>query len=157
FGQAGLARPFGAAFALLNAIAIQPDGKILVAGIGNDPTVTHEDFLVGRLTAQGAIDPSFGGGNGYVLTDFGGAPSNNDEAFAMALQPDGKIVVAGDANGPVYDGALARYRSDGSLDSTFGQGGRVITNVGPPRSGLEHWNAVAVQPDGKIAAAGRSG
>jgi uncharacterized delta-60 repeat protein len=96
----------------------------------------------------GDLDSTFGSG-GKVTTDFAG---NRDQAFAVALQTDGKIVAAGSAivSGGQTDFALARYNSDGSLDSTFGSGGKVTTDFG----GNDQAVAVAIQPDGKIVAAG---
>jgi uncharacterized delta-60 repeat protein len=96
--------------------------------------------------AAGDLDGIFGTG-GTVTTDFAG---NGDEARAVALQPDGKIVAAGGALGASVDFALARYRPDGTLDTAFGTGGKVTTDFG---SGEQAY-AVAVQPDGKIVAAG---
>ncbi|HEX8857895.1 MAG TPA: Ig-like domain-containing protein [Actinomycetes bacterium] len=96
--------------------------------------------------AAGDLDGTFGTG-GKVTTDFAG---NGDQANAVALQPDGKIVAAGGALGTTVDFALARYRPDGTLDTTFGSGGKVRTDFG---SGEQAFG-VAVQPDGKIVAAG---
>jgi uncharacterized delta-60 repeat protein len=108
------------------------------------------ESLLGALAAQGDLDPTFGGGSGTMTADFGG----NDQAFAMALQPDGKIVVVGQTNS---DGdpnhtlsALARFNRDGLLDTTFGYGGQVITSLQP----ANYAYAVAVQADGKILTAG---
>ncbi len=100
---------------------------------------------VGALPAQAApgdLDLTFGTG-GKVTTDFAG---DGDLAFAVALQPDGKIVAAGRSS---FDFALARYNADGSLDPTFGTGGKVTTDFG-----FDEAFAVALQPDGKIVAAG---
>src|SRR5947208_3212684 len=91
----------------------------------------------------GDLDPSFGTG-GRVLTDFGGG----DGARALALQADGKFVVAGGFGGPFF--ALARYNPGGTLDTSFGTGGRVFTNFG----GRDGARALALQADGKIVAAG---
>jgi uncharacterized delta-60 repeat protein len=100
---------------------------------------------------SGTLDPTFGT-NGKVLTDFGGL----DMAYGMAVQPDGRIVVAGFSNvRGNYDFALARYDSDGTLDPTFGAGGTVLTDVGGASS-FDEARAVAIQPDGKILAAGSS-
>src|SRR5262249_39062750 len=101
-----------------------------------------------RLTADGRPDETFGTG-GTVITDF--AP-RDDEAHAVAVQADGKIVVAGLAvnAGTDADLLLARYNPDGSLDDTFGTGGRVIT----PVAGYDVIDALAVQPDGKLVIAG---
>jgi uncharacterized delta-60 repeat protein len=95
--------------------------------------------------APGDLDPTFGGGDGIVTTDFGGT----DPAWAVAVQPDGKIVVAGGSK----DFELARYNEDGSLDTSFGGDGKVTTDFG----GDDAANAVVVQPNGEIVAAGEAG
>src|SRR5262245_12063781 len=97
------------------------------------------------VAGPGALDPTFGSG-GLVTTDFGGS----DSAQAVAIQSDGKIVAAGSSGG---DFALARYNADGSLDASFGGGGKVTTDFG----GFDAASALAVQPDGRIVAAGRGG
>ena len=90
--------------------------------------------------------------DGIVTTDF--APTGNDFGEAVAIQPDGKIVVAGTSfNGSTYVFALARYSTNGDLDPTFGSGGRVTTAIGNMD---DRATAVAIQPDGKIVAAGSS-
>ncbi len=101
-------------------MAVQPDGKILVAGSGGYPT----GLLVGRINPDGSADTTFGG-KGYVVTDFGGSPPSNG-ANALAIQPDGKILAAGTLRS---DFALVRYNPDGSLDPTFGDGG--LATAGP--------------------------
>ncbi|MBC7912185.1 MAG: hypothetical protein H7Y30_16890, partial [Pyrinomonadaceae bacterium] len=106
-------------------------------------TATTAAFAVGNL------DRTFGT-NGKAVTPIG---PGADRGYAMALQPDGKIVVAGastDANGS-FDTALTRYNTDGTLDQTFGTGGKVIVNLS---SAGEVANAVALQSDGKILVAG---
>ncbi len=95
--------------------------------------------------APGDLDPTFGEGDGKVVTAFGG----NDPARAVAVQPNGAIVVAG-GNG---DFELARYDKDGSLDTGFGGDGKVSTDFG----GDDAANAIVVQPNGKVVAAGESG
>jgi uncharacterized delta-60 repeat protein len=128
-----------------SAVAVQPDGKILVAGTTFLPA---PDFIVARfLNPQGTSDPSFGSANGGATVDFGGS----DFGHAMVVQPDGKILLAGntDVNGTA-DFAVARLLSDGSPDNSFGQGGKAIFDLG----GSDHANAMALQPDGKIIVAG---
>jgi uncharacterized delta-60 repeat protein len=107
------------------------------------------DFALARYQTDGSIDPSFGHG-GKVITDFG---LSYDWAYALVLQPDGKIVVGGvtDASGS-RDFALARYNRDGSLDAGFGHDGRVIDNRRPLSADTIY--GLAVQPDGKILAGG---
>ena len=127
------------------AIAIQPDGKIIVGGFADNATT--DIFLVRRLPS-GETDTTFGTG-GVVTTDVG----NNtvDHAHDIALQPDGKILVAGWTLSNDIDIALLRYNSDGSIDSTFGINGRVITDID---SVTQEGHAIALQPDGKILVAG---
>ena len=103
------------------AVTVQSDGKILVAGYtynGSD-----NDFLLQRYNADGTRDSSFGGGDGIVITDFGGT---SDVARAVEVQSDGKIVVSGTSKG---DFAVARYNGDGSVDTGFGTGGLVTTDL----------------------------
>ncbi len=94
----------------------------------------------------GSLDTSFDV-DGIVTTDFGGT---HDEGFAVAMQSDGKIVLAGKYNNGAQF-AVARYNSNGSLDTSFNGTGKVTTDFG----GLEDWGlAVAIQPNGKIVVAG---
>ncbi|MEQ1656951.1 MAG: DUF4347 domain-containing protein, partial [Nitrospira sp.] len=130
-------------------VALQADGKILVGG-HTDGAGT--DFLVVRYNTDGSLDTSFGGGDGVVTTSFGGTAA--DIPTSLVVQPDGKIVVAG--GGGNYDLAIARYNSDGSLDTSFGGGdGLVTTSADGP--GLESFTGLAVQADGKLVAAGYAG
>jgi uncharacterized delta-60 repeat protein len=143
----GLGLPFTRA----HAIVLQPDGKIVVAGTAT--SATAPDFGLARYNPDGSLDSTFGAA-GKVTTDIRGT-DGSDFAWAVTLQPDGKLVVAGSAAGPSGDAfALARYTPAGALDSTFGSSGRVITGFG----GDQDWaQAVAVQADGKIVAAGKTG
>jgi uncharacterized delta-60 repeat protein len=129
--------------------ALQPDGKIIVAGNAGDPT--DVDFVVARYNADGTVDDTFGT-DGEVTTNIGAIA---DEAYAVALQDDGSIVVAGqsyDSGG--YDFALARYDSDGVPDTSFDGDGVVTTSFTPNHDGA---NAILIQPDGKIVAVGTAG
>ena len=133
-----------------NSVAVQPDGKIVVAGYAN--IEGEEDFALVRYNANGTLDATFGSG-GKVITDFGRLQQGYSYAFgfSLALEPDGKIVVAGVAYiGAGRDFALARYNSNGTLDTSFGTGGKVITDFTRDDSTF----SVAVEPDGKILAAG---
>ncbi|MBJ7347720.1 MAG: hypothetical protein JHC87_04000 [Thermoleophilaceae bacterium] len=125
-----------------NAVVLQPDGKIVAAGSGR--VGINDDFAIARFNKDGSLDGSFGSA-GSVFTDFA---SDNDMLRALALQPDGKIVAAGTSGGMF---ALDRYNSDGSLDPTFGTGGKLTTSIG---GWVSSANAVAIQSDGKIVAAG---
>ena len=131
------------------AVLSQPDGGILVAG-SVFFTATGDDFALVRYTATGALDTSFGGGDGIVTTTIG--PSV-DQARSILQQPDGRIVIAGVASlipNSVF--ALARYNADGSLDTSFGGGdGIVTTAIG---AGASSGTSVAQQADGKLLVAG---
>lgn len=131
-------------------LKVQADGKILVAGIVRRGSLQSASFAVLRFKSQGGVDKSFGNG-GKASVEFS---SGFDFAFAMALQPDGKIVLAGgtNANNHTSPWGLARFNSDGSPDSSFGSGGKVTTNFFSSRQSTA--NAVVIQPDGKIIAAG---
>jgi len=139
--------PIGSFADTAGAIALQPDGKIVAAGTYTISDL-NSDFAVVRYTTDGGLDTTFDG-DGKVTTPIG---ASYDGANAVALQPDGKIVAAGYAYNASYpDLALARYNSDGSLDTSFGTNGKVTTAIG---STYDQANAVVIQPDGKIVAAG---
>ncbi len=144
---------------IVQAVAIQPDGKIVAAGYSDDGKIvaagysdsgSNNDFALVRCNTDGTLDTSFGPG-GVVTTDFGGT---GDYGRAVAVQPDGKIVAAGYSdNGTDTDFALVRYNTDGTPDLGFGSSGlgTVKTQVG---LSSDHGNAVAIQEDGKIVVAG---
>ena len=131
------------------ALAIQADGKVVVAGRAFTGTTTKNDFALARYNSDGSLDSSFGSG-GRVTTDF---TNTSDEVFALFIQTDGKLVVAGDTATSFIDSdfALARYNSDGSLDSTFDSDGRVTTDFA---GGASVAFALAIQADGKLVVAG---
>lgn len=128
------------------SMKLQPDGKIVGAGF-TYVTQYQIAFFVVRYTSNGSLDNSFGNG-GFVTTVFGNA---NDYGRALALQPDGKILVTGECGGMQCDFSTVRYNNDGSLDNSFGNGGIVITNMG---NGLNLPKAIAVQNDNKIIVVG---
>ncbi len=140
-----LTTDFGASSDLAEDVAIQADGKIVVAGYSGN---ADYDFAVARYLSDGTLDGSFDG-DGRVTTPIGLA---NDVARAMAIQSDGRIVLAGaSSSGGSDDFALVRYNSDGSLDTTFDGDGKVVTALS---TGNDSAQAVAIQADGKILAAG---
>ena len=152
FGKAGrVATDFGASTDIANAVALQRNGRIVVAGTTyRDNDFSGEDFALARYDADGRLDPGFGT-RGRVTTDFPGLAA---EASAVLVQPDGKILVAGGAFPLLVflgDFTLARYNPDGSLDAGFGHGGIVTTSF--PGQG-SYACALALQPDGRILAAG---
>ena len=138
FGTGGTVVTTGAAALSANAMALQPDGKIVV--VGSSGVDAGKTFYLARYNGDGSLDTSFGR-NGTVLTSIG---AGDAQAHAVALQPDGLIVTAGDAAGLCV---VVRYRGDGALDVDFGEGG---VAYGPEGA----CTAVAVQADAKLLAAG---
>lgn len=133
-----------------HGVAVQADGKIVAAGATYDLVLRTEDFALARYTPDGSLDPGFGSG-GKVRTDFGGL----DFGYALAIQADGKTIVAGGrfTSDDRLDFALARYNPDGSLDSSFGAGGKVVTDVQNLQR-ADYATGLAIQADGKIVAVG---
>lgn len=129
------------------SVAVEPDGQILVSGTGFDGT--KNDFGLMQFNSDGSVDTTFGD-DGVVLTSVG---TSSDIASAMALQANGKILVAGTTTntGSASNFAVARYNANGSLDPTFGNDGVVVTTVGSGNNGAR---GVVVQPSGTIVAAG---
>jgi uncharacterized delta-60 repeat protein len=152
FGNGGLVTTSFAA----NSVAIQNDGKLVI--VGKVASSNFTDFAVARYNADGTPDSGFGSA-GMVTTDFSGL----DSASGVVLQSDGRILVVGDtetgdATAHVFSAslAMARYNADGSLDATFGTGGKLVSTamslVGPGPVQLQP--RVALQPDGRILVAG---
>jgi uncharacterized delta-60 repeat protein len=147
------------------SIALQADGRIVLAGYSHESIVDISDplhpsvrsvfdFLTIRLTADGSLDTSFGS-DGIVITDLG---TPHDEAGGVAVQADGKILVSGHIGQDTSTGTLStgfglvRYNADGSLDGSFGSGGIAIEEMQDGAAGF----AVAVQADGRILVTGSS-
>jgi uncharacterized delta-60 repeat protein len=136
------------------AVTLQPDGKIVAAGTDfvdfNPGEMSDTDFALARYNPDGSLDATFGNG-GTVTTDFA---TNEDDAFSVLIQPDGKIVAVGSANtgANFYDFAGARYLGNGALDTDFGAGGRIATDFGA--RGFDRAHAAALQSNGSIVAAG---
>ena len=143
-------------------VVLQADGKIIAVGVtGAGPYSELNDFALARYNANGGLDQSFGNG-GKVVTHFPGVFNTGSTATCVALQPDGKVVVGGfyKNESTPRQFALARYNSNGTLDSTFGQSGRtsgqsgkVITFVG---AGDAFASAIVLQSNGRIVLAGYS-
>jgi uncharacterized delta-60 repeat protein len=150
FNATGVLAPQAQDQSFANALVIQPDGRIVIAGALSNVASGGVQFYVERINPDGSPDTSFGSGGAVSIR-----PGRVDgEAHAVALQPDGKLVVAGTAfgSGNLRDQfGLARYNPDGSLDASFGTAGSLTTSVGP---GGSEARGVALQPDGKIVAAG---
>lgn len=137
----------GSASDVAYGVAIQSDGKIVAVGYAYISST--DDFAVVRYNTDGSLDTGFDT-DGKVTTNF---VSGYDWAYSLALQADGKIVVAGYANNSGNKIGVARYNSDGSLDTGFDTDGKVITAIG---SNGDYGNCVALQSDGKIVVAGLS-
>jgi uncharacterized delta-60 repeat protein len=143
-------------FSNLSAVAVQPDGKIVAVGsttISTYPSYKF-DFAVARYNANGTLDTSFDQ-DGKIRTAVGNI--GFDRAYAVAVQSDGKIVVAGSTeyrnNNNLAGGfAIVRYNQDGSLDNSFDGDGKMITEI--PNRYFGSASSVLIQPDGKIVAAG---
>ncbi len=151
FGVAGKVRTdFGHAdFDQARSAALQPDGKIVAAGTAMFNNGLSEPFAVARYNTNGTLDTTFSS-DGKMFIDFG---SFDQTAYSVFLQPDGKIVTAGYPNTESSDSdfLLARLKTNGSLDRTFGIGGKVRTSFGDLNGGAY---GAALQPDGKIVAVG---
>ena len=132
------------------ALALQPDGKIVAAGsIVNDDNKPVDGVLV-RLLGDGSLDTSFGG-TGIIIADFGANEAFDD----FVIQPDGKIIVEGKtASLDASDFLLVRYNSDGSLDTTFGTNGKVVTDLG---NSADTAMGIARQLDSRVVVIGSSG
>ena len=129
-------------------IAVQSDGKIVAVGYSKKSTGNKDkDFTIVRYNSDGSLDSTFGSG-GIVTTDFG---NYDDIAYSVAIQHNGKIVVAGYTENNGGDFAIVRYNSNGEIDSTFGSDGKVTTDFG---SGSDKALGVAIQSNYKIVAAG---
>ncbi|HNW88380.1 MAG TPA: T9SS type A sorting domain-containing protein [Bacteroidales bacterium] len=149
FGNNGLVRTHIMTDQNATGLEILPGGKILIsAAIYNG---TNQDFGIIRYNTDGTFDTSFGN-NGTVVSDLTNTWELNS---SMKLQADGKIVMAGRVYSAAYDQSkciIARYEADGALDISFGNNGKVITDVGPASYGV--FNNLAIQADGKIIAVG---
>ena len=146
FGTGGIVTTtIGAGSDLAKGVVVQSDGKIVAAGYSRNSI--SNDFSVVRYNPDGTLDTTFNA-TGKVITDFGG----DDYANGLVLQSDGKIVAAGYTNNGSYKIAVARYNTDGSLDTTFGpaSSGKITTIS----MGYSKAYAVTVQIDGKIIVVG---
>jgi uncharacterized delta-60 repeat protein len=134
----------------VNAVAVQADGKVLVAG--SSGTVGGAKLSLLRYQRDGALDTTFGAG-GKVLVALGA--NGNDRANAMLVQDDGKIVVAGSSHQGAsgIDFALLRFNADGTPDAGFGNGGKVFADFG---SDTDRAWALLLMPDGSIVVGGET-
>ena len=137
---------FSSSYEYASSLAVQSDGKILVAGEMEDGS--NYNFAIARYNADGSPDDDFGL-SGIITTNV----ARFDGIYSIALQSDGKIVAAGySGNGSNNDFAIARYNADGSPDGDFGSSGITTTDIAS-NDGIK---SIAIQSDGKIVAAGYS-
>jgi uncharacterized delta-60 repeat protein len=132
-------------------------GQIVVAGrvqFSSSSGVTYQAW-VARYNGNGSLDTTFGNGAGYVLI---GTAQTFPIAKAVAIQPDGKVVVVGFGTETATTAPLARLNADGSPDTTFGNGGIIESAIGTFTGGVggPGFSGMAIQPDGKIVAAGQA-
>lgn len=147
----GLGAPLDSSYDIVRSILVLPDGKIVLGGDSNgyysgDSSAKHQGLALVRYNVDGSLDTTFGT-DGGAMTQIGNGDS---DGWSIALQPDGKIVEGGYSRGLGF--ALVRYDVDGSLDTTFGTGGKadVVTLLGKRSEGY----SVKIQPDGKILMSG---
>jgi uncharacterized delta-60 repeat protein len=154
FGSGGQVHvPFtGGVFDTAQDVAVQADGKIVVVGF-TTTLAGQDDFALVRFDSSGAVDSSFGSG-GTVITDFNGS---TDRARRIRIQPDGKLLVAGFMSVVIPPSvafesfALARYNIDGSLDTSYADGGKTHDS---PAGSFDYAQSLALQADGKVVVVG---
>ncbi len=174
FGQGGLvytpidATPLFPPIPETVSLAIDPQGRILVAGAGTQPFVPHAssaifDFMVARFSPNGILDTGFGN-HGVATLDVGPTDQTSDMPSAIALQPDGKIVVAGTTTMTGFypadqEFAVARLNANGRLDTSFGVNGWALAAFPDAAVGVSvaQANAMTLEPDGSIVVAGGAG
>lgn len=143
-----LTTPIGSGSSSAQSVTVQPDGKILLGGLYFDGSTL--DFALVRYNSDGSMDTTFST-DGKLTTAIG---SGSDRANSVTVQADGKILLGGtSSNGSNVDFALVRYNSDGSLDTSFSDDGKLTTAIGVND---EVGNSITVQADGKILLGGYS-
>lgn len=148
FGKGAFTRTYA------NVEALQPDGKILLGGTTSDGG-GHELAFVGRLNTDGSLDQGFGT-DGQVIQQLDTGTAESSSVDGMALQPDSKIVLVGDAQDTNNKGAalVARLRTDGALDTSFGNAGRIVNQISSNSNPASDMRSAVIQPDGKVFAVG---
>lgn len=158
FGDSGKALfSFGGAAAIVSAMAVQPDGKIVVAGQYEANASNNRQFFAMRLNADATQrDNSFGNGAGYQLVDFN---SGDDAAESIALAPDGSIFLAGymhaTDNVRYLDFAVAKLQANGMPDNSFNGSGKFSVGFDQGGDNYDRGRAIALQSDGKVVVVGR--
>lgn len=160
FGAAGVAAPLSREVVnedSIDAIAVQADGRVLLAGIGDEQSDGSQPYLLARLEANGSLDPSFAAGSGFRLTSL--APDARQEGTAVVALPDGRILLGGEfeppgSGRPRSQLALLRFLPDGDLDPSFGTAGAAVTR--PRGQANDTGSDLLVQPDGRVVVAGQA-
>ncbi|MBA4015842.1 MAG: hypothetical protein C0483_01505 [Pirellula sp.] len=140
---------FSQLLAASTGIAVLPDDSLLISGQRFNSTTSQYEFAIYRFTASGAVDTTFGGG-GLAAIDVG---SGDDFTAAIALQSDGKIIIAGYSTQTTDDFSVVRLNADGSLDTSFAGTGKLII---PVSTSTDRVRSILVQNDGKIVLAGQT-
>jgi uncharacterized delta-60 repeat protein len=151
FGSGGVVtNSFRSKASILSAVALQTDGRIVAVGQIEGANSIYTDLGLARYMADGELDATFGTG-GLITTDLG--RDMRDSPAALAIQSDGKIIVVGvQWNGmSFYNMFIARYTSDGQLDTSFGTGGLADPQLDAPDTRA---TAITMQADGKIVVGG---
>jgi uncharacterized delta-60 repeat protein len=145
-GTGKLSTAFGSASDVAHVVAIQPDQKIIAAGYSSNGT--NYDIAIARYNTNGALDAGFGTGGKVTIS----AGSYDDDVYGIAIQPNGKIILAGYSfNGATNQGVMIRFLPNGTLDNTFGSGGMMLT---PNTSQWDTFLSIALQSNGKIIGSG---
>lgn len=133
------------------SLAVQEDGKIVAGGSSAVPNTATLAFTAIRYYSNGIVDSSFGT-EGHVFSNI---DSSSCRGSSLLIQPDGKIIIAGDINDVGReDFGMVRFTSDGIPDSTFGENGKAITPMSKSNDPQNYINTAYLQPDGKILLAG---
>jgi uncharacterized delta-60 repeat protein len=137
------------------AIAVQADGKIVVAGYVTDYATNVQRAVVVRLTPEGALDGTLDG-DGILVTQLGAGPNPDTSIVAVNVLPDGRLLLAGGATNSSggFETLLARRNADGSPDQSFGSGGKKKIQMGVGANASSGAIDMELQPDGKIVVAG---
>jgi len=152
--QGYITQPIGSNDDYGQSLAIDNNNKILLGGycdMDNDINKTNYDFCVARFKSDGSsLDNTFGtNGSGYITQSIG---SSSDNGYSLAIQPDGNILLGGTCNnGSNDDFCIARFNSDGTLDTTFGSSGKLTQNIG---SSDDIGRSLVIQPNGNILLGG---
>ncbi|MGL4232222.1 MAG: hypothetical protein ACRCWJ_12725 [Casimicrobium sp.] len=153
-GTGAVVTSIGATEDLVTAIALQPDGKIVVSGYCRNNGATRVNFCVARYNADGSLDNGFRG-TGSVITTLGTTSNIESSATAIAIASNGSISLAGSCSDPVNNArfiCVVRYNANGSLDTSFNSTGKLQVDV--PGFNSETASTIALQPDGRMLIGG---